>query len=206
MGAGSLTYTAPEVLQTGKMTKASDVYSFAVLLLELWSGCAFYPDQNYYGVSLQSHPCKDLVARQAPAAAGLPCAHTSQLIWRGIQWGGSIIIAPSGRFQWAGVSLPSKQAGQDTGMSPRASRAPTVTPEYGDQPSPAHAFADVARCTCVQVLYSVLCGYRPAVPADAPAAYRALLEDCWAADPALRPTFTAIHDRLAALLTAAPAK
>ncbi|BDA51502.1 probable mitogen-activated protein kinase kinase kinase 11 [Coccomyxa sp. Obi] len=103
IATGSLSYMAPEVLQAGKMTKASDVYSFAILLRELWSGCASYTDQDYYGV-----------------------------------------------------------------------------------------------------LYSVVCGCRPPVPPDAPAAYRALIEDCWAADPALRPTFAAVHDRLAALLAAAP--
>lgn len=45
---------------------------------------------------------------------------------------------------------------------------------------------------------------RGSVPADSPAAYRVLLEDCWAADTVLRPTFTAILDRLTALLAAAP--
>ncbi|CAL8465657.1 g5193 [Coccomyxa elongata] len=102
---GSLAYMAPEVLQAGRMSKGSDVYSFAILLLELWSGTASCTDQDYYGV-----------------------------------------------------------------------------------------------------LYSVFCGCRPAVPADAPAGYRALIEDRWAADASLRPTFTAIHDQLAALLTAAPGK
>lgn len=48
---------APEVLGAAKMTRASDVYSFAVLLLELWSGCASYTDQNYYGVSLRLKLC-----------------------------------------------------------------------------------------------------------------------------------------------------
>lgn len=56
--------------------------------------------------------------------------------------------------------------------------------------------------TCVQVLYSVFCGFRPPVPADMPAAYRALLEDCWAADAKLRPTFDDIIVRLASLLKA----
>ncbi|BDA51505.1 probable mitogen-activated protein kinase kinase kinase 9 at C-terminar half [Coccomyxa sp. Obi] len=100
---GSLQYTAPEALQAGKMTKSSDVYSFAILLLELWSGCASYTDQNYYGV-----------------------------------------------------------------------------------------------------LYSVVCGCRPSVPADAPGGYRALLEACWADDPGMRPTFTAIVDQITALLLAVP--
>lgn len=77
MGAGSLTYTAPEVLQAGKMTKAGDVYSFAVLLVELWSGCASYTDQNYYGVSLQLHIRESLDAWKPQTAAGLSCTCTA---------------------------------------------------------------------------------------------------------------------------------
>ncbi|EIE18397.1 kinase-like protein, partial [Coccomyxa subellipsoidea C-169] len=91
---GSLPYLAPEVLQLNKVTKAGDVYSFAVLLLEMWVGGGAYQDQNYHQVSFA---CK-----------------------------------------------------------------------------------------------IVFCGLRPLVPADMPAAYRALLEDCWAADAKLRPTFDGI--------------
>lgn len=53
MNAGSLPYLAPEVLQMGGLTKAADVYSYAILLLELWSGEAAYQDQNYHGVSIR---------------------------------------------------------------------------------------------------------------------------------------------------------
>ena len=49
--AGSLPYLAPEVLQHNKVTKAGDVYSFAILLLEMWTGSVAYQDQNYHGVS-----------------------------------------------------------------------------------------------------------------------------------------------------------
>ncbi|KAK9918409.1 hypothetical protein WJX75_003945 [Coccomyxa subellipsoidea] len=101
---GSLPYLAPEVLQHNKVTKAGDVYSFAILLLEMWTGSVAYQDQNYHGV-----------------------------------------------------------------------------------------------------LYSIFCGNRPQIPADMPAAYRVLLEDCWAADAKLRPTFEAVLSRIAPLLAAARA-
>ncbi|BDA51599.1 probable Ephrin type-A receptor 5 at C-terminar half [Coccomyxa sp. Obi] len=96
---GSLPYLAPETLQQGGLTKAADVYSYAILLLELWSGEAAYQDQNYHGV-----------------------------------------------------------------------------------------------------LYSVFSGHRPLMPADAPAPYRALIEDCWAADAKARPSFDDVITRLTALL------
>ncbi|CAL8465709.1 g5245 [Coccomyxa elongata] len=96
---GSLPYLAPEVLQMGGLTKAADVYSYAILLLELWSGEAAYQDQNYHGV-----------------------------------------------------------------------------------------------------LYSVFSGGRPQMPADAPVGYRALIEDCWAADAKARPSFNDVITRLMALL------
>ncbi|CAL8465712.1 g5248 [Coccomyxa elongata] len=99
---GSLPYLAPETLQQGTVTKAADVYSYAILLLELWSGEAAYLDQNYHGV-----------------------------------------------------------------------------------------------------LYSVFSGNRPQMPADAPVGYRALIEDCWAADAKTRPSFDDIIARLAALLAGA---
>ncbi|BDA51600.1 probable mitogen-activated protein kinase kinase kinase 20 at C-terminar half [Coccomyxa sp. Obi] len=96
---GSLPYMAPEVLQAGGLTKAADVYSYAILLLELWSGEAAYQDQNYHGV-----------------------------------------------------------------------------------------------------LYNVFSGGRPVMPADAPAAYRALIEDCWAADAKARPSFDDVITRIMTLL------
>lgn len=59
--------------------------------------------------------------------------------------------------------------------------------------------------TCAQVLYIIFCGKRPQIPADMPATYRALLEDCWAADAKLRPTFKAVLSRIVSLLAAAHA-
>ena len=35
---------APEVLQTGNLSMAADVYSFAMIMLELWSGESVYKD------------------------------------------------------------------------------------------------------------------------------------------------------------------
>lgn len=45
---------APEVLQNGQVTKRADMYSFAVLLLEMWTGKAAYGDENYHSVSALS--------------------------------------------------------------------------------------------------------------------------------------------------------
>lgn len=47
---------APEVLEINEMTKAGDVYSFAILLLELWSGVVAYPDENYFRVRSLATP------------------------------------------------------------------------------------------------------------------------------------------------------
>ncbi|BDA50831.1 probable mitogen-activated protein kinase kinase kinase 12 at C-terminar half [Coccomyxa sp. Obi] len=47
---GSLPYVAPEVLQNGELAKRADVYSFAVMLLEMWTGQAAYADENYHSV------------------------------------------------------------------------------------------------------------------------------------------------------------
>ncbi len=41
----------------------------------------------------------------------------------------------------------------------------------------------------VQVFYKVLMGFRPEVPPDMPAGYRAIMEACWDVDPAARPSF-----------------
>ena len=36
-GAGTAAYMAPELLQKGKMTRAADVYSFAMIMVELFT-------------------------------------------------------------------------------------------------------------------------------------------------------------------------
>lgn len=58
---------------------------------------------------------------------------------------------------------------------------------------------------CAQVLFKVFSGLKPDVPADMPAEYRTLMEECWAADPQSRPSFRAILPRLRAMLAAARA-
>ncbi|CAL8462735.1 g2268 [Coccomyxa elongata] len=47
---GSLPYVAPEVLHDGEVAKRADVYSFAMLLLEMWSGKVAYSEDNYHSV------------------------------------------------------------------------------------------------------------------------------------------------------------
>ena len=52
----------------------------------------------------------------------------------------------------------------------------------------------------MQVLFKVFSGLKPDVPEDMPAEYLALMEECWAKDPAKRPSFKAILTRLQTLL------
>ena len=52
----------------------------------------------------------------------------------------------------------------------------------------------------VQVLFKVFSGHKPDVPADVPAGYNELMEECWAKDPAKRPSFKSVLSRLQALL------
>ena len=177
------------------MTKASDVYSFAILLLELWSGTASHTDQNYYGVSLQSHICN---TRVHISLWLLPASHAHML--RGSE---NVICS---RIQEVHSDQPISEPGC-TAYAYACRCCTACCAAAGGRASarvisPSHPLAYVAWCTCAQMLYSVLNGCRPSVPADSPAAYRVLLEDCWAADPVLRPTFTAILDRLTALLAA----
>ena len=58
-------------------------------------------------------------------------------------------------------------------------------------------------CLRVQVLLSVFSGQMPAIPADMPAEYRALLERCWANKADARPTFAEIGALLQRMLAAA---
>lgn len=50
------------------------------------------------------------------------------------------------------------------------------------------------------MLFKVFSGHKPDLPADLPADYEALMEECWAKDPAKRPSFKSILSRLQALL------
>ena len=51
---------APEVLQMGSLSMSADVYSFAMIMLELWTGEAIY---------------KDIPAHQARCRPCLSCKH-----------------------------------------------------------------------------------------------------------------------------------
>ncbi len=52
----------------------------------------------------------------------------------------------------------------------------------------------------VQVLFKVFSGHKPEVPADMPADYKSLMEECWGTEPGKRPTFKAVQTRLQTLL------
>ena len=44
--AGTVSYCAPELLKEGKLTKAADVYSFAMMMWEMYSGTALFRGMN----------------------------------------------------------------------------------------------------------------------------------------------------------------
>ena len=43
---GTVSYCAPELLKEGKLTKAADVYSFAMIMWEIYSGTALFRGMN----------------------------------------------------------------------------------------------------------------------------------------------------------------
>jgi serine/threonine protein kinase len=45
-GAGTVAYCAPELLKDGKLTKAADVYSFAMIMWEMYTGTALFRGMN----------------------------------------------------------------------------------------------------------------------------------------------------------------
>ena len=56
---GTVSYCAPELLQEGKLTKAADVYSFAMLMWEIYSGSALVsglrtPQASTFSFALKS--------------------------------------------------------------------------------------------------------------------------------------------------------
>jgi len=44
--AGTVSYCSPELLKQGKLTKAADVYSFAMMMWEMYSGTALFRGMN----------------------------------------------------------------------------------------------------------------------------------------------------------------
>jgi serine/threonine protein kinase len=44
--AGTVSYCAPELLKQGKLTKAADVYSFAMMMWEIYTGTALFRGLN----------------------------------------------------------------------------------------------------------------------------------------------------------------
>ena len=59
MCAGTVAYMSPEMLQRGAMAMPADVYSFAMIMLELWSGEIVYKGVNSHQVR-RSHQLSQL--------------------------------------------------------------------------------------------------------------------------------------------------
>ena len=50
---GTVSYCAPELLKEGKLTKAADVYSFAMIMWEMYSGTALFRGMSSSQVGFQ---------------------------------------------------------------------------------------------------------------------------------------------------------
>jgi len=165
-----------EVLSESRVSRASDVYSFGMMMLELYTCKPLFPGLGHFQVRAAS-------ARSCFAAA-LPACLASAL--RTCQLSTCRVAWPAGyRAHFAGrhaLALATGQRGPES----------VCRPERGTA-------ARRNRLSCVaraQVLYMSVKRLRPDVPEDMPAGYRALMESCWAFEPAERPTF---RDMLACL-------
>ena len=54
-----MSYCAPELLKEGKLTKAADVYSFAMIMWEMYSGTALFRGMNSSQASSLVNPVRD---------------------------------------------------------------------------------------------------------------------------------------------------
>lgn len=74
--AGTISYVAPEVLQKGAIGKPADVYSFSMLLLEMWAGELVYKGVHTH----QACGCHIMLQSQSPNTRAAPLhavEHTS---------------------------------------------------------------------------------------------------------------------------------
>lgn len=71
---GTATHAAPELLQHGRMTTASDVYAFAIVMWEVAAGQEVYPDMTALQIIvhvMQSNGRPEMPSHCPPALAEL---------------------------------------------------------------------------------------------------------------------------------------
>ena len=73
--AGTVSYCAPELLKEGKLTKAADVYSFAMIMWEMYSGTALFRGMNSSQVSSFTSKMSDMPNDRDSWTAHLPQYH-----------------------------------------------------------------------------------------------------------------------------------
>ena len=191
--AGTVAYMAPEVLQKGAMAMPADVYSFAMLMLELWTGEIVYSGINSHQVALrQTLPCSSATAKatlshyikQHAAHQVKACCAQSSCAQRNCKWP-----------RMAGPAL-----GQLSGplLVLSGHRSPCVVHilghERNDRAAPELGFRIRRCCSRCSPGRS-----RPCRTTCRPA-YRALLGQCWATDPAARPKIQAVLPQLCTML------
>jgi len=71
MRAGTVAYMSPEMLQRGVMTMPADVYSFAMLMLELWVGDIVYKGVNSHQVRAHTTQLSNSLQHPVPLLTGV---------------------------------------------------------------------------------------------------------------------------------------
>ncbi|EFN50522.1 hypothetical protein CHLNCDRAFT_29026, partial [Chlorella variabilis] len=92
---GTVTHASPELLTDGRLTKASDVFAFGILLWELVTGLRLFPDMHHMQIIVQvtqkgyrppipadfPPPLADLVRRCWAEDPRARCVHLTDLLF-----------------------------------------------------------------------------------------------------------------------------
>lgn len=157
---GTVAYMPAEMLKKGKMTKAVDVYSFAIIMLELFMG-----DLAFRGMS----------SSQARAAPRL--VHQLDRLAR--QLAALLLSARSPSH------MPCRAAAACSLIHDSADmRACEASPTHACVPpglsqAAMHTPGRSLMVGCAQVFFKVLMGYRPPIPDNMPQGFKDLLVACW---------------------------
>jgi serine/threonine protein kinase len=85
--AGTIAYCAPEVIKHGRLTRAADVYSFAMLMTELWTGEGILRGFNSAQVLFEGNFDANLEKQQPDNACMAARRRTTRSCWgSGPRW------------------------------------------------------------------------------------------------------------------------
>jgi hypothetical protein len=171
-----VTHMPPELLRLGKLSPAGDVYAFAIIMWELFTGCAAFDKQHYgevFEVGWLFHQVQ--VACLAQCLSGVAARVLIPVIARAdcsARAFGSACPAQTPAVLPATSSLPLSQP-PDARAAPQP---PPLTPKTPASPPQRVVLRDE----------------RPPIPEGMPEAYALLMTRCWQADPMSRPGFDTV--------------